>query len=114
MGRLQSYDPMNITVVDELRRLHTRMLRLGDGASNRAEFDRVVLEDQGRRQFITVLDPGEDRILVDGAALDPARPPDRHLEKLLITAPGFRFEAAAGSLTISPQGVWVRPGNGRK
>ena len=113
MGRKQSYDPMNITVVDERRRIHTRMLRLGDGASYRAEFDRAALEDLGRLQYITVLDPGGDRIAVDGESLDPARPAARRFGQLVVTAPGFRLEAS-GSLTVGAGEVWIRPGDGRK
>ena len=110
VGDLVSFDPMNVTMIDNQKRVHTRMLIVAQEASYKATFDQAVVEDIAGKQYITVSEPDRNEILVDGVALDAAAPVERSFQTIRITTPGFKFEASAGVIKINEQAVTVRIG----
>jgi hypothetical protein len=110
VGDYMSFDPMNATVLDRTRRLHTRMVHFAQKDLYRAEFTQPVLEEREKKEYITVVKrDGEQTATLDGAplALDkPARKPIA--KKLVIATPHFRLEAEAGEVEVSEDGVVVR------
>jgi len=82
VGDYLSFDPMNVTVLDRSRRLHTRMAHVGQRDRYRAEFSQKVLEDRQKMEYFTVVPDGERlTAMLDGAALDLTRPGRRVIEK---------------------------------
>lgn len=110
VGDLVSFDPMNVTVIDNQKRVHTRMLIVAQEASYKATFDQPVVEDITGKQYITVSEPERNEILVDGVALDAAAPVERSFRTIRIITPGFKFEASSGVVTINERAVTVRVG----
>jgi hypothetical protein len=109
IGDYQGFDPMNVTVLDRARRLHTRMVNVGQRDRYRAEFSQKVLEDRQKMEYVTVVPEGERlTATLDGAALDLSRPGRRVIEKKLeIASPHFRLEVNAGEITVTDAGVVV-------
>jgi hypothetical protein len=110
MGDYAGFDPMNVTVLDAERRLHTRMVNFAQKDLYRAEFTQPALEDRGKKQYVAVVkDEGRQTATLDGAPLPLDRPARKPIEKkLVITAPGFRLEAEAGEVEVTKDGVVVR------
>jgi hypothetical protein len=110
MGRLGSFDPMNVTVVDRQHRVHTRMLQMAAPGRWKAEFNQPVIQDFAAQQYVTVAAADEKQTIdVDGAPLDLAQPGERRFTKLVITTPRLRLEAERGTVTVGPAGVVVKP-----
>jgi hypothetical protein len=105
-----SFDPMNVTVLDGKRRLHTRTVNFAQKDIYRAEFSQSVLEDREKREYVSVVkDEGRQTATLDGAPLALDKPARKPIEKkLVITTPSFRLEAEAGEVEITEKGVVVR------
>ena len=109
MGSTKFFDPMNITMVNEQKRVHTRMLEIGEEGKYAGKFDQAIVEDLEKRQFITITDASEQQIIADGTQLDITKPGERAFkEKLVIKTPKFSFEAMAGSISITADAVMVK------
>jgi hypothetical protein len=109
MGDYRGFDPMNVTVLDRDRRLHTRQANFAHEGRYRVEFSQSVLEDRGKRVYFTSVPEGEKQSAeLDGAPLDLDRPSRKTIaRKLVIAAPHFRLEAAAGEVAVTGDGVVV-------
>jgi hypothetical protein len=110
VGDYASFDPMNVTVLDGNRRLHTRMVNFAQKDHYRAEFTQPVLEDRQKKEYVTVV-KAEDRqaATLDGAPLALDKPGRKPIEKkLVIATPQFRLEAEAGEVEVTEGGVVVR------
>lgn len=110
VGDLTSFDPMNVTMIDGEKRVHTRMLSVAEAGSYKATFEQPVVEDIAARQYVTISKPDRNEVLVDGAALDIAAPVERSFQTIRIVTPGFKFEASSGVVMINERGVTVRVG----
>jgi hypothetical protein len=113
LGRVGDYvgfDPMNVTVLDGKRRLHTRMVNFAQKDLYRAEFTQPVLEDREKKQYVAIVkDEGRETATLDGAPLTLDKPVRKPIEKkLVIATPGFRLEAEAGEVEVRKDGVVVR------
>jgi hypothetical protein len=110
VGDYVSFDPMNVTVLDGKRRLHTRMVNFAQKDLYRAEFMQPVLENREKKEYVTVVkDEGSQTATLDGAPLALDRPARKPIEKkLVITTPSVRLEAQAGEVEVTEKGVVVR------
>jgi hypothetical protein len=109
VGDYTSFDPMNVTVLDGKRRLHTRMVNVAQKDCYRAEFTQPVLEDRGKKEYVTVV-KGDSQLTatLDGAPLPLDKSARKAIEqKLVIATPQFRFEALAGEIEVSADGIVV-------
>ena len=111
VGDLTSFDPMNITMIDNQKRVHTRMLNVAQEGRYKAAFEQPVVEDIAGRQYVTVSKPEQNAILVDGVPIDATTPVERSFNRISITTPGFKFEAGSGVIAIKGQVVTVRLGD---
>jgi hypothetical protein len=108
-GDYTSFDPMNVTVLDGKRRLHTRMVNVAQKDCYRAEFMQPVLEDRGKKEYVTVV-KGDSQLTatLDGTPLPLDKSGRKTIEqKLVIAAPQFRLEAVAGEIEVSEDGIVV-------
>ncbi|HJQ68846.1 MAG TPA: hypothetical protein VKA70_07730 [Blastocatellia bacterium] len=110
MGDLVSFDPMNVTMIDNQTRVHTRMLSVGREGSFKATFEQPVVEDIAGRKYVTISKADQNEIVVDGAPLDAASPIEKEFQTIRITTPGFKFEASSGVVVVNGQTVTVRVG----
>jgi hypothetical protein len=110
VGDYVSFDPMNVTVLDGKRRLHTRMVNFAQKDIYRAEFSQPVLEDREKKEYVSVVkDESRQTATLDGAPLALDKAGRKPIEKkLVITAPSFRLEAEGGEVEITEKGVVVR------
>jgi hypothetical protein len=110
MGDYASFDPMNVTVLDGKRRLHTRMVNFVQKDHYKAEFTQPVLEDREKKKYTTVVKgEGRQTATLDGAPLVFDKPATKPIaKKLVIDTPQFRLEAEAGDVEITDDGVVVR------
>jgi hypothetical protein len=109
VGDYRSFDPMNVTVLDRARRLHTRVIHVGQQGRYRAEFSQPVLEDRSKQRYITLVPQGEElKVLLDGEALNLDKAAGKVFEgRVEITAPHFRLEVSAGELRVREDGVEI-------
>ena len=107
VGDMTSFDPMNVTMVDNQKRVHTRMLSVAGAGSYKATFEQPVVEDIAARQYVTVSKPDRNEVMLDGAPLDIAAPVERRFQTIRIVTPGFKFEANSGVVAINERGVTV-------
>ena len=114
VGDLTSFDPMNVTMIDNQKRVHTRMLSVAEAGSYKATFEQPVVEDIAARQYVTISKPDQNEVLIDGAPLDLTAPAERSFQTIRITTPGFKFEASSGVIAINEQAVTVRVGRKRQ
>ena len=110
VGDLVSFDPMNVTVIDNQKRVHTRMLIVAQEGVYKATFEQPVVEDRAGKQYVTVSKLEQNELLVDGVPLDAAGAVERSFKTISITTPGFKFEASSGVITINGQAVIIRLG----
>lgn len=110
VGDLTSFDPMNVTMIDKEKRVHTRMLSVAEAGSYKATFEQPVVEDIAARQYVTISKPDQNEVLVDGAPLDLTAPAERSFQTIRIVTPGFKLEASAGIVAVEGQTVTVRVG----
>jgi hypothetical protein len=114
MGSVKFFDPMNITVVNKEKRVHTRMLHIGEEGLYAGDFEQSVVEDFQNRQYLTIVEATDNQITADGVKLDISQPVERTFkEKLQITTPKFTFEAASGTVTITKDAVIVKLRQGK-
>jgi len=111
VGDYQSFDPMNVTVLDRGRRLHTRMVKVAQPDVYRAEFRQPVLEDRDRKEYVTVLRTADrPTAVLDGSPLDLDAPGRKAItKKLVISTAQFHLEATAGEVEVTREGVRVTP-----
>ena len=109
---LRSFDPMNFQPIDASRAIHRRMLSLGFGAGSFSARDTPVMVSLGDGPFdirgITVFVPRES--LQMEADFTPVRlePGSREFRsEVKLSAEGVMLQAAAGTLSISPDGLRV-------
>ncbi len=114
VGDLMSFDPMNVTMIDNQKRVHTRMLVVGQEGVYKATFEQPVVEDKAAKQYVTVSIPEQNELLIDGVPLDVTASVERSFHRLRIITPGFKFEASSGVITINEQAVTIRLGDGAK
>lgn len=108
MGGMRGFDPMNVTMIKQ-KRIHMKMLKVGDAGVYLAEFSQPVVEDSETRQYTTISKDPKPEILVDGAPLDPAKSAEERFEKkMTIRTTGFIFEAYTGVVTITEREILVR------
>jgi hypothetical protein len=110
LGDYVSFDPMNVTVLDGKRRLHTRMANFAQKGLYRAEFTQPVLEDRRKKKYVAVVKgEGGQTATLDGAPLALDKPARKPIEKkLVIATPQFRLEAEAGEVEVTEEAVVVR------
>ncbi|MBI3409890.1 MAG: hypothetical protein HY040_16245 [Planctomycetes bacterium] len=110
IGAYKSFDPMNVTVLDPNRRLHTRMVQVAQKAHYQADFTQPVLEDRNKKEYVFVLKAGaKPTAELDGAPLALDKPARKQIEKrLVIATPSFRLAVEAGAIEIGEGGVVVR------
>jgi hypothetical protein len=110
MGDYRGFDPMNVTVLDRDRRLHTRFAHFGQDKSYDVQFDQPVLEDRKRQEYFTALPAGgRATAVVDGADLALDRPCRRRVEKkVVLRADGLHLEAGPGEVEVTMTGAVVR------
>ena len=109
MGNTNFFDPMNITMVTRQTRVHTRMLKIGEDGVYAGEFEQAVVEDFERRQYLTIVEAGEQEITADGVRLDITKPAQTAFKtRLLIKTPKFTFTATSGTVTITDAAVIVK------
>jgi len=111
MGDLTSFDPMNVTMVGDEKRVHTRMLSVAQAGSYKATFEQPVVEDIAGKRYVTISKPDQNEVVVDGSPLNIAAPVERSFQTIRIVTPGFKFEASSGVVVINEQGVTVRVGS---
>lgn len=111
MGDLMSFDPMNVTMIDNQKRVHTRMLSVAQEGIYKATFEQPVVEDRGGNQYVTVSKTDQNELLVDGVPMDATAGVEQNFKTIRIITPGFKFEASSGVITINGQTVTVRVGN---
>ena len=99
---------MNVTMIDNEKRVHTRMLSVAEAGSYKATFEQPVVEDIAARQYVTISKPDQNEVLVDGAPLDLTAPAERSFQTIRIVTPGFKLEASAGIVAVEGQTVTVR------
>jgi hypothetical protein len=97
-------------MIDDQKRVHTRMLVVAQEGIYKATFEQPVVEDRAAKQYVTVSKLEQNELLVDGVALDAAAPVERGFKTISITTPGLKFEAGSGVITINGQAVTVRLG----
>jgi hypothetical protein len=109
VGDYVSFDPMNVTVLDQGRRLHTRMVSVAQKGHYRAELQQPVLEDRQQKKYVTVVKaPDQPTALLDGAPLALDKPARKRIEKkLVISTPPFHLEAEAGEIEVTSTGVVI-------
>jgi hypothetical protein len=109
MGDYRGFDPMNVTVLDRMRRLHTRFASFGQEKYYAAEFNQPVLEDRGNQKYFTVVPAGETpTVLLDGRPLAPDSSIRKRIgKKLVVSSPHLRLEAESGEVEVTGTGVVV-------
>lgn len=109
-GQVQSFDPMNVTMVAPKIRVHTRMVNFAGRDSFKAGFTQPVVEDLEAKRYITVV-PGEANIKItaDGEEIDAKKSIEKRFQtKLTITTDNFTFEAQKGEIKISENEVIIK------
>jgi hypothetical protein len=109
VGDYSSFDPMNVTVLNGKRRLHTRMVNVAQKGLYRAEFSQPVLEDRGKQEYVTLVKAdARPTATLDGAPLALDKPGRKPIaKKLVIDAPQFHLEAEAGEVEVTEGAVVV-------
>lgn len=109
--QIQSFDPMNVTMITPKVRLHTRMVRFANNNTFTVDFSQPVIEDFDNKRYVTVVSENEiPNIIVDGESFDPAKASERRFDNnLLITAAKFKLEAAAaGTIKVKDNEITVK------
>jgi hypothetical protein len=109
MGKVGSFDPMNVTSLGQ-RRIHTRMLNVSEDGRFKAEFSQPVVQDFEHKTYDAVIPAGEKlTVTVDGAPLDLSKPSEQRFEKkLTVSAPRLTMDAADGTVTVTDRGLVIR------
>ena len=110
MGEMRSFDPMNVVMVGKDKRVHTRMLQVGEGDIFSANFAQPVVADFESHKYLTTVKPDQKQeIIVDGVSLNPGKPNELQFrKKLTITSEGFKFEAQSGTVLVTDKAVVVK------
>jgi hypothetical protein len=110
VGDYVSFDPMNVTVLDRGRRLHTRMLNCAQKSCYRAEFEQAVLEDRNRKHYVLSVPRDKNlTLLLDGAPLALDEPVRKGVKKkFVLSAPQVRLEVEAGDVEVTKNGLVVK------
>jgi peroxiredoxin len=110
MGDMRSFDPMNVTMIGKQKRIHTRMLMVGQNGLYEGRFSQPVVEDFEARQYITVVKPDQKQeLVIDGSQLETTKFAELKFEKkLTVAAKDFSFEAHKGTIMIGDQEVIIK------
>ncbi len=104
---IRQFDPMNVTMIDETLRVHTRTVNFGSEGLFAAEFNRPVVEDLKQRRYAAVI-PGEVKIEAGGKAIDPGVAQSVEFsDGLKISAEGVEMTVKKGWLAIGQRGLVV-------
>ncbi len=110
-GFLRSFDPMNVVLVEEGVRVHTRMLQIGGPANLGAFFERALVQETKEGRYTTVLEATESAtVSVEGRGIDLSKPGEHRGGRVVVEGPGLRVEADAGLVRVEKDRVVVRAG----
>lgn len=110
LGELQSFDPWNLIVINRDLRVHKRTLDVTEEGYYKANFKQPVVEDRGKKQYITISAPDETQaILIDDVPLDTTKPGEKQfMKKLVITGARFNLEAKAGQVIVNDDEITIK------
>lgn len=104
------FDPMNVTMVEQQLRVHTRSVTFEAKDVFTAAFSVPVVEDLNQKHYITVLTgPAEEEITADGTPIDVDKLREVEFRNnLTIASPRFKLTATAGSISSVNGTVVIR------
>ncbi len=109
-GGIRYFDPMNVTLVTQKLRVHTRSVSFQSAGSYTANFSQPVVEDIGNKRYTTVVPDGVVvKLSIDGNSFDPDKIVGRRaFATIKIETENFSLEASNGSIEMTDGNVVIK------